>query len=246
MYYSNNFLIKLGDFGISKTLENTCDFAKSFLGTPYFLSPEMCKGSMYNYKSDIWMVGCVIYEACTLNKPFSGQTFHVSFIFIKALMQSIISGVHSPIPDIYSNELKQLIDILLTKSPDDRPMIQDLLNQHVFIKEKYENFLESKKKIDQNMIKISSKKLIIMNYQTLSRNKEEMMKPNNSSYYYENNPYDVNDLKVMSNKGYESTPLKKIKDTISGTAHSTNDSYTKLSKFYMSNSEVLDTSMGII
>jgi serine/threonine protein kinase len=124
-------------------------------------------------------------------------------VLIKALMQNIISGVHSPIPDIYSNELKELIDLLLTKNPDDRPMIQDILNQQVFIKEKYDNFLESKKKIDQNVVNLSDKKLIKINYQTLSRNKEEMMEPDNSSYYFESNPFDVNELKVMINKGYE-------------------------------------------
>ena len=76
-----NIQIKLGDFGISKTLENTSDFTKSFLGTPYFLSPEICKGSIYNYKSDIWMLGCVLYELCTFKKPFSGETFHVIFFY---------------------------------------------------------------------------------------------------------------------------------------------------------------------
>jgi len=71
--------MKLGDFGISKTLENTTDFAKSFLGTPYFLSPEICAGSMYNYKSDVWMLGCVLYECASLKKPFSGETFMVKW-----------------------------------------------------------------------------------------------------------------------------------------------------------------------
>lgn len=159
-------------------------------------------------------------------------------------MQNIITGSQTPIPDIYSNELKQLIEILLTKNPDDRPMIHDLLNQYVFIKDRYEKFLDSKKKFEPTLG--SNKKLIKMNFQSLSRNKDEMIQPNNSSYYFDNNPFDVNDLKVFISKGYESTPLKKIKDTISGTAHSTNDSYTKLSKFYMSNSEVMDSSINYL
>jgi NIMA (never in mitosis gene a)-related kinase len=71
--------IKLGDFGISKFLECTGDFAKTALGTPYYLSPEICSGFKYNYKTDIWMLGCLLYELCTLHKPFEGDSLHVRF-----------------------------------------------------------------------------------------------------------------------------------------------------------------------
>jgi NIMA (never in mitosis gene a)-related kinase len=69
--------VKLGDFGISKILENTGDFAHTSLGTPYYLSPEICSGQKYNFKTDIWMLGCVLYELCTLQKPFEGDSLHV-------------------------------------------------------------------------------------------------------------------------------------------------------------------------
>ena len=71
--------IKLGDFGISKLLESTADFAKTSLGTPYYLSPEICSGKKYNSKSDIWMLGCLLYELCALKKPFEGESLHVIF-----------------------------------------------------------------------------------------------------------------------------------------------------------------------
>lgn len=69
--------IKLGDFGISKILNCPGDFAKTSLGTPYYLSPEICSGCKYNLKSDIWMLGCLLYELCTLQKPFEGDSLHV-------------------------------------------------------------------------------------------------------------------------------------------------------------------------
>ena len=69
--------IKLGDFGISKLLGSTSDFAKTSLGTPYYLSPEICSGKKYNSKSDIWMMGCLLYELCSLRKPFEGDSLHV-------------------------------------------------------------------------------------------------------------------------------------------------------------------------
>lgn len=55
-------LIKLGDFGVAKQLDFTDDLAHTSLGTPYYVSPEICLGRFYNYKSDIWMIGCVLYE----------------------------------------------------------------------------------------------------------------------------------------------------------------------------------------
>jgi NIMA (never in mitosis gene a)-related kinase len=77
-----NLQVKLGDFGISKAFENTGDYAKSFLGTPYFLSPEICSGCPYNSKSDIWAIGCVLYECASLKKPFKGDTIMVINIVI--------------------------------------------------------------------------------------------------------------------------------------------------------------------
>jgi serine/threonine protein kinase len=70
--------VKLGDFGISKVLESTHDFAKTSLGTPYYLSPEVCMGQNYDYKSDTWMLGCILYELCTLKRPFEGDSLNVS------------------------------------------------------------------------------------------------------------------------------------------------------------------------
>jgi len=75
--------IKLGDFGISKVLENSMDYAKTSLGTPYFLSPEICSGNKYNFKTDIWMLGCVLYELTCLRKPFEAENFHVFIFYIK-------------------------------------------------------------------------------------------------------------------------------------------------------------------
>lgn len=69
--------MKLGDFGISKVLESTHDFAKTSLGTPYYLSPEVCMGQKYDYKSDTWMLGCILYELCTLKRPFEGDSLNV-------------------------------------------------------------------------------------------------------------------------------------------------------------------------
>jgi NIMA (never in mitosis gene a)-related kinase len=58
--------VKLGDFGLSKILGSQHDMAHSAVGTPYYLSPELCEGRPYDYKSDVWALGCVTYEMTTL------------------------------------------------------------------------------------------------------------------------------------------------------------------------------------
>ena len=66
--------IKIGDLGVAKILENMeTDFATSKVGTPYYLSPEVCEDRPYNSKSDIWSLGCILYEMCTLKHPFEAK-----------------------------------------------------------------------------------------------------------------------------------------------------------------------------
>lgn len=69
--------VKIGDFGISKPLDYTEQLADTPLGTPFYLSPEVVLGQKYDYKSDIWMLGCVLFELLTLRKPFEGNFFDI-------------------------------------------------------------------------------------------------------------------------------------------------------------------------
>ena len=61
-----------GDFGIARVLMGTTDEATTFAGTPYYMSPEALQGIGYNDKSDVWALGCILYEMCTLKHAFDG------------------------------------------------------------------------------------------------------------------------------------------------------------------------------
>lgn len=67
-------MIKLADFGVARKLEKNEDFAKTTVGTPYYISPEAIDLGKYNNKSDVWALGCLIYELCARQRPFEGSS----------------------------------------------------------------------------------------------------------------------------------------------------------------------------
>lgn len=112
--------VKLGDFGIAKILQSTLECARTAIGTPYYLSPELCEDKPYNNKSDIWSLGCVLYEICTLQHAFEAQN-------MKGLVVKILRGQYQPISSTYSRNLKEVIDRMLQKDPNKRPSVNQIL-----------------------------------------------------------------------------------------------------------------------
>ena len=66
--------IKIGDFGISKKFETKKKHTNGLVGTPNYISPEIAKGESYSFKTDLWAIGCVLYELCFLEKAFDGYS----------------------------------------------------------------------------------------------------------------------------------------------------------------------------
>jgi serine/threonine protein kinase len=116
-------LIKLGDFGISRLLLGTTEMASTFTGTPHYMSPEALKQSGYNSKSDIWSLGVVLFEMCTLHRAFPGSN-------LMAVMYSIVEGQCPHLPDKFSPDLKNLFDRMLDKDPQKRPSAHAVLQEH--------------------------------------------------------------------------------------------------------------------
>lgn len=135
IFLMRNGTVKLGDFGIAKVLDHTTSFAKTSIGTPYYLSPEICLGRRYNTKSDIWSLGCILYEMCTLKHPFDSNS-------INGLIMKITKAKQAPIPKQYSAKLHALVDTLLAKQPSKRPTVNQILSID-FIQAKIGNLLSS-------------------------------------------------------------------------------------------------------
>ena len=133
IFLMKNGMIKMGDFGIAKILDHTTQFSKTAIGTPYYLSPEICEGKAYNAKSDIWSLGCVLYELCTLNHAFDSNCMN-------GLIMKILRAKHAPIPYYYSPQLRNLVDSLLNKNAQRRPSANQILKLD-FIRARIGNLL---------------------------------------------------------------------------------------------------------
>jgi NIMA (never in mitosis gene a)-related kinase 2 len=152
VFLDENNTIKLGDFGLSRTLSTQeVAFAQTYVGTPYYMSPEIISSLPYTQASDIWALGCVLYELCTHSPPFTAKSQ-------MTLFQKIKEGVIVPLPRdrktgarLYSNELEEVVRYLpcipfvflcrfwnwacsmligracLRSNPDSRPSTDDIL-----------------------------------------------------------------------------------------------------------------------
>ncbi|NXN94713.1 NEK4 kinase, partial [Rhinopomastus cyanomelas] len=137
VFLTRTNIIKVGDLGIARVLENQCDMASTLIGTPYYMSPELFSNKPYNYKSDVWALGCCVYEMATLKHAFNAKDMN-------SLVYRIIEGKLPPMPKDYSPQLAEIIQTMLSKKPEERPSVKSILRQP-YIKQQISLFLEATK-----------------------------------------------------------------------------------------------------
>ena len=109
---------KLGDLNVSKIVKKGLSYTQT--GTPYYASPEVWRDMPYDSKSDIWSLGCVLYEMCALVPPFRADD-------MQGLYKKVIKGKYPRIPDHFSQEMATVIKFMLQISPSYRPSCDQIL-----------------------------------------------------------------------------------------------------------------------
>ena len=135
IFLFNNNLAKIGDLNVSKVTKNGIGHTQT--GTPYYASPEVWNDESYTNKSDIWSLGCVLYEMICLTPPFKAES-------MDGLYHKIIKGKYNKIPEKYSKELNEILKLLFNVNPKERPSCDELLKNSI-IKNRIEFFEENNK-----------------------------------------------------------------------------------------------------
>ena len=169
IFLKKDMEIKIGDLGVAKEL-NQASFANTIIGTPYYLSPEMCEDKPYNQKSDVWALGVILYELCTFRHPFDAGNH-------AALILKIMTKNPDPILACYSVNLQKIVNYILEKQIEKRPNCFDLLNMPIIIEKAkilglyneiievcYENNNNIKNRQIQKLIPMDSEDILLQSH----------------------------------------------------------------------------------
>ncbi|OMJ78408.1 hypothetical protein SteCoe_21781 [Stentor coeruleus] len=143
LFLSEHDIIKVGDLGIAKSLNSSMEMAQSVAGTPYNMAPEIIRGESYGPKTDIWSLGCVMYEIATFRRPFEAPD-------VQKLFDVILNKDYAPVPDYVDTNTKLLISQMLNKDPAKRPTVWDLANNPM-IRDYIFSFIQANNCIDTIM-----------------------------------------------------------------------------------------------
>ena len=126
IFVSRTHHLKLGDFGVCKVLSRKSMCANSVVGTPWYIAPEVLSDEPYDERSDVWSLGVVFYELCTLQRPFNGDNFLSVVRDITTKDVSRVSKLRS-----IDSRFDEVILPMLQKDPKKRSKAEDVLKHFV-------------------------------------------------------------------------------------------------------------------
>ena len=127
-------ICKLGDLNVSKVARKSLAYTQT--GTPYYASPEVWEERAYDSKSDVWSLGCVIYEMITLRPPFQAKS-------MEELYKKVMRGIYPKIPSKFSEDLSDALKLMIQVEAGARPSCEELLKMPMITK-RIEFFNENK------------------------------------------------------------------------------------------------------
>ena len=199
IFLSKKGEIKLGDFGVSKTLNNTLEKAKTFVGTAYYLPPEIIDEKKYSYEADIWSLGVSFYQLMTFKMPFDGES-------VPAIIKKIATGggYKKISKKNYSEELINLVYKMMSTKPKARPKADEILKLE-FIQDRIKNYLK------ENEYDNIMSKTIIKRYQEHYGNSDDIDDSKIDDSESNSNIITNNDIKNTNNNECDMFSFKNIK-----------------------------------
>lgn len=167
-------IVKLGDFGLARYLSGRNQLATTHVGTPYYMSPEVLGKGQYDEKSDIWSLGCCIYEILTGRPPFYARSYDELRNYVK-------DGMVPDLPKCYSKELNSILKLMFERDPNKRPSAEEIFNID-FIKYKT---LKLSSKLDLYFLMYEYQKIISYNHylESLLLKSDQISKKKTSEKY---------------------------------------------------------------
>ena len=214
IYLSKKGEVKIGGLNVGKNIEDN-GMALTQIGTPYFTAPEIWKQMPYDYKCDIWSLGCILYEMVTLCVPFLGLN-------IKELYHNILNLQYKPIPKFYSKDLFEIINLMLNKNPENRPSATQLLNNKIILKKFDEYNIKNDSKDASSYINNAIQKIIDDYNKKLTKfDKSQIFFKKTGKLFYP-------EEKINKNKRIINSKFNNILKKNNNTHNKTNSEYNKI------------------
>lgn len=227
--------VKLGDLNIAKVAKD--DYASTQIGTPYYLAPEIWLNERYDYRCDVFSLGCVMYEMAALGVPFHGKSIH-------DLLRKITTKSAKRLPEEYSDQLEEIVRLFMEKNPANRPTVYQAL-EHPAFKVRADKYFRTLKSEDSGemciLIKTIDipKNLNLLNDNLPKRRLFEMIKPELIPQPEEfeaefSDPEDHHEVYANSTEAQKDDRTVEVK-TMNGNANGNDQALKKSSNFLGSN-----------
>ena len=192
VFLFSNGCAKLGDLNVSKVARRGLGYTQT--GTPYYASPEVWKDKPYDHKSDVWSLGCVLYEMITLRPPFRAKD-------MEGLFNKVCKGQFSRIPERFSDDLFKIVQYLLQVNSIQRPSCEQILQHPIVLKriEYFKSFGNEDENEDKCLLKTihMPKNLLFLSDKLPKPNYDKNFKNTNN-----NNNNNSNDEEVQKYRSY--------------------------------------------
>lgn len=225
----NDGSAKLGDLNVSKVARRGLGYTQT--GTPYYASPEVWKDQPYDSKSDIWSLGCVLYEMITLRPPFRAEN-------MEGLYNKVIKGQINKIPDRFSPDLAEIVKMLIQVAPENRPncgkdishinLIIDQILKNPIIQKRIEYFKSFTDDSNEDQALLQTirvpKNLLFLSDKLPQSNYEKVSKKNHSFTKKAQNDLPEIGLRNNINQSSNNIPTSKTNENIASSyTHSQSD-----------------------